>query len=238
MIMVNQACVTQLGYTREELVGHSVLNLFHPADREAVLEKLQNCLKNRDQVHYWQFRKVTRDGALLWVEEVAQAVYDLNSQVNVLVVCQDVSEQKRLKTEIEEAKRYVEVIVETPIEPLVVLNAEFIILSANHSFYDTFKIPREKTIGTLIYDLGDGQWDIPSLRLLLEQILREHTVFNGYELEHDFLNIGPRTLRLNARRISRKQRSAPHPAGHGRHHGAEAGRGSRQGNGAREVGIS
>jgi len=114
------------------------------------------------------------------------------------------TECKQLETEIQDAREYAENIVETMREPLVVLNSELKILTANHSFYDTFKVTPEETIGHFIYDLGNRQWDIPKLRVLFEKILPHDTVFNDYEVEHDFLDIGRKIILLNARQIFRK----------------------------------
>ena len=100
---------------------------------------------------------------------------------------------------------YAENIVETVREPLVVLNSDLKILTANHSFYDIFKVTPEETIGNFIYDLGNRQWDIPKLRVLFEEILPHDTVINGYEVEHDFLDIGRKIILLNARQIFRKK---------------------------------
>ncbi|RII26318.1 MAG: hypothetical protein CXR31_11525 [Geobacter sp.] len=113
-------------------------------------------------------------------------------------------ECKQLETEIQDAREYAENIVETVREPLVVLNYDLKILTANHSFYDTFKVTPDETIGYFIYDLGNRQWDIPKLRVLFEEILPHDTVFNGYEVEHDFLDIGRKTILLNARQIFRE----------------------------------
>ena len=86
----------------------------------------------------------------------------------------------------------------------MVLNSDLKILTANHSFYDTFNVAPEDTIGNFIYDLGNRQWDIPKLRVLFEEILPHDTVFNGYEVEHDFLDIGRKIILLNARQIFRE----------------------------------
>jgi PAS domain S-box-containing protein len=109
----------------------------------------------------------------------------------------------RLRAEIQEAREYAENIVETVREPLVVLNSELKILTANHSFYETFKVTPEATIGNFIYDLADRQWDLPKLRVLIEEILPQDTVFNGYEVEHDFPGVGRKVIRLNGRQIFR-----------------------------------
>jgi C4-dicarboxylate-specific signal transduction histidine kinase len=89
-------------------------------------------------------------------------------------------------------------------EPLVVLSSNLKILTANHSYYETFKVTPEATIGNFIYDVGNRQWDIPKLRVLFEDILPNNTVFNGYEVEHDFPGIGRKVILLNARQITRK----------------------------------
>jgi len=122
----------------------------------------------------------------------------------ILLAMEDITERKRLETEIQDAREYAENIVETVREPLVVMNSELKVVTANHSFYYTFKVTPEATIGNFIYDLGNRQWDIPKLRVLFEDILPLETVFNGYEVEHDFPGIGRKIIRLNAREISRK----------------------------------
>ena len=98
---------------------------------------------------------------------------------------------------------YFKDIVGTIREPLLVLDASLRVLGANRSFYKFFKVKAGETIGKLVYDLGNSQWDIPGLRLLLETILPQKAAFHDYNVEHDFPIIGRRILLLNARRISR-----------------------------------
>ena len=95
-------------------------------------------------------------------------------------------------------------IVETIREPLLVLDRDLRIVTASRSFYEFFKVKPEETVGQFIYDLGDKQWDISKLRELLETILPLQTAFDNYEVEHDFVTIGRRTLLLNARQIERE----------------------------------
>jgi PAS domain S-box-containing protein len=104
---------------------------------------------------------------------------------------------------VEELHRYAENIVETIREPLLVLDADLKIISANRNFYTTFKVTPGETIGYFIYDLGNKQWDIPKLRELLETILHEKTTFDAYDVEHNFATIGRRIMLLNARQIER-----------------------------------
>ncbi len=88
-------------------------------------------------------------------------------------------------------------------EPLMVLDSGFKVIRANDSFYRSFKVSREETEGSLIYDLGNRQWDIPRLRELLEDILPHNSAFHDFEVEHTFEAIGNKIMHLNARRIYR-----------------------------------
>jgi two-component sensor histidine kinase len=92
-------------------------------------------------------------------------------------------------------------IVDTIHEPLLVLDANLRVLAAGRAFYDTFKVDPIETMGCLLYDLGDGQWNAPALRVLLETIIPEHASMDGYEVAHDFPGIGHRVMLLNARKI-------------------------------------
>ena len=136
--------------------------------------------------------------------ELSISALKLHGKWHAIAIMRDVTERKQLEAEIQDAREYAENIVETVREPLVVLNSDLKILTANHSFYDTFKGTPEETIGKFIYDLGNRQWDIPKLRVLFEEILPLDTVFNGYEVEHDFLDIGRKIILLNARQIFRE----------------------------------
>jgi PAS domain S-box-containing protein len=105
----------------------------------------------------------------------------------------------------EELQFYAESIVETIRQPLLVLDADLKIISANRNFYRTFKVMSGETLGCFIYDLGNKQWDIPRLRELLEEVLPEKQVFDDFEVTHDFQDIGHKIMLLNARAIYRKE---------------------------------
>ncbi|MBW2562001.1 MAG: PAS domain-containing protein, partial [Deltaproteobacteria bacterium] len=89
-------------------------------------------------------------------------------------------------------------------EPLVVLDSDLKVVKANRSFYRSFNVKPEETEGILIYDLGNGQWNIPKLRELLEEILPQNSAFDDFEVEHTFETIGQKIMHLNARRIDRE----------------------------------
>ncbi len=86
-------------------------------------------------------------------------------------------------------------------EPLIVLDQDLKVITANTAFFQTFDVSPDETEGLLIYELGNRQWDIPGLRKLLEDILPQNTSFHDFEVEHDFETIGRKIMHLNARRI-------------------------------------
>jgi len=87
-------------------------------------------------------------------------------------------------------------------EPLLILSVDLRVRTANRAFYQMFQVRPEETIGQLIYDLGNHQWNIPALRNLLEEVLPENTAFDEFEVDHVFPAIGRKSMLLNARRIS------------------------------------
>ena len=105
--------------------------------------------------------------------------------------------------------RYFKNIVETIHESLLVLDSDLRVLFANRSFYNVFKITERETIGNLIYDLGNRQWDIPKLRTSFEEILLENKRFNDIKVECVFSSIGRRIMLLNARQIANSLKKQP-----------------------------
>ncbi len=119
----------------------------------------------------------------------------------LVLAIEDVTERRRAERLLAEIETYAQNIVDTVREPLVMLDPTLRVRSANRAFYQTFQVSPEETENQLIYELGNGQWDIPALRTLLEDIIPQQSVFNGYELEHDFPGIGWRVMLLNARQL-------------------------------------
>jgi len=101
----------------------------------------------------------------------------------------------------EDACALAQAIVDTVREPVLVLDKALRVRAASRSFYSVFKVSPADTQGRLLYELGDGQWDIPKLRVLLEKVLPEHGVMEDYEVEHEFPGAGLRTMSLNAREM-------------------------------------
>ena len=112
-----------------------------------------------------------------------------------------------LNEQLTEERSFSEEIIKTIREPLVVLDKDLKVIIANTTFYKTFKVTETETVGKLIYELGNRQWDIPALRSLLESVLPEKESFFDFEMSHSFESIGERSMLLNAREIKRKSKS-------------------------------
>lgn len=103
---------------------------------------------------------------------------------------------------LQKALDYADDIIATLREPFLVLDGDLRVKTANHSFYNTFHVTKEETENHLLYDLGNGQWDIPGLRMLLTAVRQPQTLsFRDFEVEHIFPVLGDKTMRLNAHRF-------------------------------------
>jgi PAS domain S-box len=135
----------------------------------------------------------------------------------ILLAIEDITERKEIEAGLEKTRKELEVIkksadevsefaesvINTVREPLISLDQDLRVVTVSRSFYEVFKVNPTETVGQLIYDLGNKQWDIPKLRELLETILPQKATFDNYEVEHDFATIGKRIMLLNARQIQR-----------------------------------
>ena len=108
---------------------------------------------------------------------------------------------KKKFTDVQDACALAHAIVATVREPILVLDQDLRVIVASRSFYRTFKVGPENTEGKLLYELGDGAWDIPRLRMLLGKIIPEHGTMEDYEVEHEFPDLGNRMMCLNARQV-------------------------------------
>jgi hypothetical protein len=101
----------------------------------------------------------------------------------------------------EMALHYIKTFSDTAREPFLILDSNLKVIGANESFYNNFRVTKEETDNRLVYDLGDGQWNIPELKKLLEDILPDKKVFNNFEVSQEFPKIGLKTMLLNARQL-------------------------------------
>jgi two-component system CheB/CheR fusion protein len=120
----------------------------------------------------------------------------------VVMTFSDITTLKAVEAEARSSRDYAQSIVDTVREPLVVLNWTFEVVSASRAFYEMFGVTKKETMGKVLYELGNNQWDIPRLHELLETVLPKDKSFENFEVGHDFPGIGQRKMLLNARRVS------------------------------------
>ncbi|MHA1727703.1 MAG: PAS domain S-box protein [Promethearchaeota archaeon] len=184
---------------KENVIGKKVTEVFPGIVDFGLLEVFQRVWKTgKAEEHPISIYK--DDRILGWRKNF---VYRLPSG-EIVAIFSDETERMEAEREVQESYKYAESIVNTIPVPLISLNSDFRVITANRSFYETFKVLSEETEGQLFYDLCDHSWDIPKLRELLETILPKNTKFDNYEVKHNFKTIGKRTLSLSARRIYRE----------------------------------
>ena len=163
------------------------------ADAGRVLETLQPIEKEIE----------SRDGN--WYLVRVMPYRALHQEVTGIVITfTDITAIKRLGQEQQAAREYAEGIVDTVREPLIVLDPSLRVISANRSFYGTFKVSPDETESRYLYELGNGQWDIPDLRRLLAAVIDEAKTFRDFRVEHDFPALGRKGMLINARSILRE----------------------------------
>ncbi len=122
-----------------------------------------------------------------------------------VVVLVDIDSLKRSAELVRQARDYADAIVQTVREPLMVLTGDLRVVTANRQFYQSFQVNPGDTEGRSIFELGNGQWDIPQLRSLLYDLLPQNSQVDDFEVVHNFETIGPKTMRLNARKMVQSQ---------------------------------
>jgi two-component system CheB/CheR fusion protein len=138
-----------------------------------------------------------------WYTVSVRPYRTVDNRINgVVIMFFDIDTLKRTLQAAEEARDYAEGLIDTVREPLIVLDADLRVERATAAFYETFRVSRAETEGRLLYDLGNGQWNVPRLRELLGEALFRNQSFEDLEVEHPFPHIGRRRMLLNGKRIS------------------------------------
>ncbi|MBU0988134.1 MAG: PAS domain-containing protein, partial [Proteobacteria bacterium] len=219
VILVNRSFINSFKATREETLGNFIYDLGNRQwDIPRLRELLETILPEKTSFDNYEvehdFTTIGRRVMLLNARQIERA---MGKERIILLAIEDITERKKIEAGLEktrkelaiikktadEAHEFADSVINTVREPLISLDQDLRVVSVSRSFYEFFKVKPEETVGQLIYDLGNKQWDIPKLRELLETILPEKTSFDNYEVEHDFTTIGKRTMLLNARQIER-----------------------------------
>ena len=220
--LLNPLAEQLTGWTQAEATGRPVDEIFHIINQEtrqpATIPVKETLAHGTIQGLANHTVLIARNGSECAIADSCAPIRDRDGQViGAVLVFRDVTERRKIEIGLEktrkeleiikksadEASEYAESIINTVREPLIALDQDLRVVTASRSFYEVFKVKPEETVGQLIYDLGNKQWDIPKLRELLETILPQKATFDNYEVEHDFSTIGRRIMLLNARQIQR-----------------------------------
>lgn len=201
----------------QELDGHGFINdseisfkswlkkYIHPDDQEIIIKAIRKALESKS-LFALEHRFFIADNKMGWAYTQAVPMFNDNGEiVEWIGAISDITARKKAEKELKESKEYAERIIETLHEPLIILHSDLRVKSANDAFYENFKVSPEQTENRLIYDLGNGQWDIPALRELLEKVLPKNRIFKDFVVEHNFESIGNKIVLLNARRLDNVQ---------------------------------
>lgn len=177
----------------EELVAARADMHDYVQEQEAVTEELQSA--NEEIVSANEELQTVNEELETSKEEIESTNEELTTTNQELQTRNDL---------LHESYEYAEAIIATINEPILILDKKLCIKSANRSFYKKFKVSEDETEGMLLYDVGNGQWNIPRLRELLEDIIPKNAYFQNFELTHSFPFIGEKIMLLNASRIIQK----------------------------------
>jgi len=179
-------------------ISHFALNLKGVSLEEVAEEVLDNLEKKELELE-------SNDGNFYLMRATPYRTVD-NMINGVVFTFEDITQHKELESDLLRAKTFAEDIVDTVRQPLVVLDGEMKVVTANRTFYHFFQVSEKETMGRKLYDLGNGQWDIPRLQELLEKILLQNVTVEDFEVRGTFPKLGCRTMLLNARRMQTKDR--------------------------------
>ena len=183
-------------------IGRSIGDM---TSRITGLNLLKTASEVLDTLHRKNFEMQDDDGNWFSVRVLPYRTLD-NLIDGIVINIIDITEIKRTQALAEDAGEFARSIIETIREPLLVLDGDFRVVSGNKAFYETFRTSARESKGVPLYEFGNGQWNIPKLRELLEKIVPEKSSFHDFRVEHDFPLIGHKVLILNGRRIEQRGR--------------------------------
>ena len=210
ILQMNPVAERLTGWKESKACGRklpTVFRIVNDETRKKVENPVQRVLREGTVVglanHTLLIRK---DGTEIPIADSGVPIFDDQKNVaGVVLVFLDQTSERKAQRLVRDAREFAESIVATIREPLLVLDESLEVVGAYDAFYRVFAVQPEETIGKKLFKLGKGQWNIPKLRSLLEDILPSNSHFENYAVEHDFEQIGTRTMMLNASRLQRSE---------------------------------
>jgi PAS domain S-box-containing protein len=191
-----------LGYPEEEILGVNCAVFFTERDlsiESDVKERTTALLNGRAVDERYHVRKNKTE---FWASGLMFPLFDEHKQhVGFTKVMRDLTERKKAEEALVNAKEFFKNIVDTVREPLIVLNKDLAINTANQAFYEVFKVTRDKVKGIKIYDIDKGKWDTEKLKYMLEKEIPVHNSFEGLEIEYHSPATGKRIMLINGRTL-------------------------------------
>lgn len=199
----NKGAERLLQYKEEEIKGKNVAIFYTDEDsKNHVPEQEMNKALQQGSTADVRYHK-RKDGSTFWCNGMMYPLFDEHQQqVGYTNIMRNLTEVRKAEVVLEGLNDYLNAIISTAREPFLVLSKELVVKSANAAFYKAFKVSKQETENVLVYDLGNGQWNIPELRDLLNHILPDNGVIENYEVKHTFEQIGAREMLFNAKRLS------------------------------------
>jgi PAS domain S-box-containing protein len=205
---MNPVAESLTGWVAEDAHGQAledVLRIVNEETHQAVEQPVRKVIETglvRGMANHTLL--IAKDGTERSIDDSAAPVRDeAGNLIGIVMVFRDISEQRERERVVQDTLAYAESIIDTVRDPLLVLDADLRVRSASRSFYEVFEVKPQETESRLVYELGNGQWDIPELRKLLEHVLPENSSFRDFEVTHDFEDIGRRRMVLNGRKVRR-----------------------------------
>lgn len=215
----NQAFEEMSGYKHNEIIGRNC-RFLQGTDREQEGRYVLGDAVRKGEGCIVELRNYKKNGTRFWNELYMAPVKDKDGSVTHFIGVQnDITRRKNAEStllaerellernvrertrHLKESEDYLRTIIETLREALLVLDKDMTVLSANAFFYATFALTPEQVIGKSLYEAGNGEWNLPELKNILEVVLPANNPFEGFEMTNDFKERGRKDLILNARRI-------------------------------------
>jgi two-component system, chemotaxis family, CheB/CheR fusion protein len=200
-------------------VGRPLTDIASKLIDDQLIEKAREVL----QTLVFQEREVQATDGEWYVLRIFPYRTARNTIDGLVVTFLKVTAAKKAELAAREGQNFAESIIQTVRQPLIVLDGQFRVVTANQAFYQTFHLSPAEVEQQHFYQVGQGEWDIPALRRLLEEILPQNSTFQDFLVEHDFTRIGRRSFMVNGRRLEQEIRYSPaHSTCHGECHSGKA----------------